>query len=144
MAIIQRYPILARDSGMIAGSIFGGLILNDNLTLLSLLGQGSTNKSLQLLISNQPVGPTFTGADISHTIFEQATASKLSQGQIEGHYFSRQPLLINGKASKLQLLIIADKSMSQPFTYAYLYHLLLALVLLMLAMVCLLLVKYKK
>ena len=144
MAIIQRYPILDSASGMITGSLFGGMILNDNLTLLSLLGQGSTNKSLQLLISGQPVGPTFMGADISDAIFAQANVRKNNQGQIEGHYFSRQPLLINGKASKLQLLIIADKTMSQQFAYAYLYHLLLALVLVLLAVVCLLLVKYKK
>lgn len=142
-AIIQRYPIMARKSGMIVGSIFGGFILNDNLTLLSLLGQGSSKNSLQLLIQDQAVGPTFMGAEVNQDIFEQAIASNLQQGKIADHYFSCQPLLINGKASKLQLLIIADTAMSQQFTHVYIYHQLLALVLLLLAAVCLLLVKYK-
>ncbi|ART82502.1 hypothetical protein CBP31_07580 [Oceanisphaera profunda] len=131
-SIIQRYPILSADSGLIAGSLFGGLILNDNLTLISLLGQGSTNKSLQLLIDDQPVGPAFAAGKIEQTIFEQAIASNLSQGEIADHYFSRQPLLINGEASKLQLLLIADKSMSEQLAHAYFYHLLLALVLILL------------
>ena len=144
LSIIQRYPILAADSGKVIGSLLGGLILNDNLTLLTLLSQGSTNKSLKLLVDDQAVGPTFSGADIDEAIFKQAIASKLSKGKIEGHYFSRQPLLINGKTSKLQLLVIADKSMSQQYAHSYLYHLLLALVLGLLAIACALLVKYKK
>lgn len=144
IAIIQRYPILSTDSGMVIGSLFGGLILNDNLTLLSLLGKGTENKSLQLLVDNHPVGPTFKSANITDATFYKITSSNLSHGQIDGHYFSRQSLEVNGEASELQLLLIADKTMSLQFAYAYLYHILLALILFLLALMTLLLVKYKK
>lgn len=144
MAIVQRYPILANESGMVIGSLFGGLILNDNLTLLSLLGAGTKDKSLQIIVNNQTVGPTFKGADIDDTIFERILASQQTQGKIEGHYFSLQTLLINGSKSKLQLLLVSGTSMSQQFEYAYLYHLLLALVLGLIAMASLIFFKQQR
>lgn len=144
IAFIQRYPILSPDNGMIEGSLFGGLILNDNLSLLSLLGRGTANKSLQLLVNNRPVGPVFNGENVDEITFNKIVTSKLNQGKIDGHYFSRQTLQINGEVSQLQLLLIADKNMSLQFAYAYLYHILLALILILLALMTLLLVKYKE
>ncbi|MGO5000376.1 LuxQ periplasmic sensor domain-containing protein [Oceanisphaera sp. W20_SRM_FM3] len=143
-AIMQRYPILSSESGMVIGSLLGGIILNDNLTLLNLLGQDTKHKSLTLLLDGRPVGPTFNDADISETVFDKIIASNLSEGKIDQHFFTRQPLLINGEKSQLQLLLIADASISQPLTYVYLYHQLLALVLFSLAVVAWLMVSNRK
>ncbi|MFP2769886.1 LuxQ periplasmic sensor domain-containing protein [Oceanisphaera sp. KMM 10153] len=128
-ALIQRYPILSPDSGQIIGSLFGGLVLNDNLTLLSLLGQGLQNINVQLVLRGQPVGPTFVSSDIPTEILTRAQSERRAQGQIQGHYFSLQPLLINGEQSELQLLLLTDDAMFQQLQQTYGYHTLLALIL---------------
>ena len=129
MALIQRYPILSPDSGQIIGSLFGGLVLNDNLTLLSLLGKGLQNINVQLVLRGKPVGPTFVNSDIPAEIFSQALSEQRPHGQIQGHYFSLQPLLINGEQSDLQLLLLTDDAMFQQLQQTYGYHTLLALML---------------
>ena len=96
------------------------------------------------MLDNRVVGPTFIGGNINETITQQAITSKLSIGKVGDHYFSRQLLVIDGNVSKLELLIIADQSMSQQFAHAYLYHLLLAITLVFLAISCGYLVRYKK
>lgn len=133
IAVIQRYPILSANSGQITGSVFGGLILNDNLTLLSLLGEGIKNTNLQLLLRGEAVGPPLINTEIPSSVFDQALSSQQHQGRIEGHYFSQQPLLINGEPSELSLLLLTDNSAFQQLKKANIYYLLLALVLVLLA-----------
>ena len=134
IAVIQRYPILSANSGQITGSIFGGLILNDNLTLLSLLGKGIKDTNLQLLLQGKPVGPSLINTDIPSSVFDQVLSSKQHQGQIKGHYFSQQPLLINGEPSELSLLLLTDNTAFQQLKKANIYHMLLALVLVLVAL----------
>lgn len=127
-ALIQRYPILSPDSGQVVGSLFGGLVLNDNLTLLNLLGQGLQNINIQLILHGKPVGPTFINGDIPSEMFTQALSSQRPHGQNHGYYFSLQPLLINGEQSELQLLLLTDDTMFQQLQQSYGYHTLLALI----------------
>lgn len=131
-ALIQRYPILSPDSGQIIGSLFGGMVLNDNLTLLSMLGQGLQNINVQLVLRGQQVGPTFVSSDIPDEIFTRALSEQRPHGQIQGHYFSLQPLLINGEPSELQLLLLTDNAMFQQLQQTYGYHTLLTLILVLL------------
>ncbi|GAA3698639.1 hypothetical protein GCM10022421_01110 [Oceanisphaera sediminis] len=131
-ALIQRYPILSPDSGQIIGSLFGGMVLNDNLTLLSMLGQGLQNINVQLLLRGQPVGPAFVNSDIPGEILTRALAEQRPHGQIQGHYFSLQPLLINGEQSELQLLLLTDDAIFQQLQQSYGYHTLLTLILVLL------------
>ncbi|PPL17506.1 hypothetical protein UN63_04240 [Oceanisphaera arctica] len=128
-ALIQRYPVLSPDSGQITGSLFGGLVLNDNLTLLSLLGQELENINVQLVLRGKPVGPPLINSDIPSDLFTQVLSSQRLQGQIQGHYFSLQPLLINGEQSELQLLLLTNDAMFQQLQQTYGYHTLLALLL---------------
>ena len=143
ITLIQRYPILSNESGMVTGSLLGGIILNDNLTLLNLLGKDTKDKSLTLLLEGSPVGPTFSDIDIAVSVFDRIIASNLAKGKIEKHFFTRQYLLINGEKSKLQLLLISDTNISKPVTDANLYHQLLALALLFFAIVAWLMVRNK-
>ncbi|WP_157420095.1 LuxQ periplasmic sensor domain-containing protein [Oceanisphaera avium] len=143
-AIIQRYPILSSHTGMVVGSVFGGLILNDNLTLLSLLGKDTSDKSLQLLLDDHPVGPIFKEEKLDSNLINKIITSKQTKGKIEGHYFSRKPLSFGNDKQRLQLLVVADRSLSHLYTYTYLYHFLLLMVLLLLVLATLLLAKYKK
>ncbi|MBM7457236.1 PAS domain S-box-containing protein [Oceanisphaera litoralis] len=136
-AWIQRYPILSPDSGQVIGSLFGGLVLNDNLTLLSLLGQGIKNINIQLILRGKPVGPAFINSDIPSEIFTQALSSlrpydqkhNQKHDQKHGYYFSLQPLLINGEQSELQLLLLTDDTMFRQLQQTYGHHSLLVLIL---------------
>ncbi|MFD1008431.1 LuxQ periplasmic sensor domain-containing protein [Oceanisphaera ostreae] len=143
IAMIQRYPILSVNSGQITGSLFGGLILNDNLTLLSLLGEEIKNTNLQLVLRGKPIGPVLVNTDVSSQVFSHALSSQEQMGQVHGHYFSLQPLLINGEPSELSLLLLSDKTAFHQLQKNYFYHLLLAVVLLLIALSVVLLYRVK-
>ncbi|WP_083398967.1 LuxQ periplasmic sensor domain-containing protein [Oceanisphaera psychrotolerans] len=143
-ALIQRYPVLSPDSGQMIGSLFGGLVLNDNLTLLSLLGQDTQNINLQLVLRGKPVGPSLTNSDVSADMFTRALSSQRPRGRVQGHYFSLQPLLINGEQSELQLLLLTDDTLFQQLRQTYGYHSLQALILVLMITLALTLYTLKR
>lgn len=134
VSIIQRYPILSMDSGQVIGSLFGGLILNDNLTLLSLLGEGIQDTNLQLVLKGKPIGPTFVNTEVPDNVLSYALSSNKEMGQISGHYFRQQPLFINGEPSELSLLLTTDNSAFKLLQKNNTYHILLALSLLVITL----------
>lgn len=129
IAIIQRYPILSLHTGQVTGSLFGGLILNDNLTLLSLLGEGIQDTNLQLVLKGEPVGPTLINTDVPDHVLRYALSSNKKTGQTSGHYFKTQPLFINGEPSELSLLLITDDSAFKRLQKNNAYHIALAIIL---------------
>ncbi|WP_417615018.1 LuxQ periplasmic sensor domain-containing protein [Oceanisphaera sp.] len=143
IAVIQRYPVLSSQSGQVLGSLFGGLILNDNLTLLSLLGNGINNTNLQLVLQDKPIGPALINNETPPSVFNQALSSKQRYGQIKSYYFNHQPLLINGEPSELSLLLISDHKAFQQLQKTNFYHLLLALVLVLITLLVVLLYRVK-
>ncbi|MDP5293469.1 LuxQ periplasmic sensor domain-containing protein [Oceanimonas sp. CHS3-5] len=133
-ALVQRYPVIAPDSGQVTGSLFGGVVLNDNLSLLRQLARGAENFRVQLILHGKPVGPAYlNNNDIAPGVFTQVLASQQPYGQIQGHYFSLQPLRINDEPSELQLLLLTDNTIAQQLQQNYGYHTLLALMLVLLA-----------
>lgn len=133
VALVQRYPVIAPDSGEVIGSLFGGVVLNDNLSLLRQLARGAENFRVQLILHGKPVGPAYLNSnDIAPGVVTQALTGGQAHGQIRGHYFSRQPLLIGGEPSELQLLLLTDNTIAQQLQQNYGYHTLLALLLVLL------------
>ncbi|MBO1520267.1 LuxQ periplasmic sensor domain-containing protein [Oceanisphaera pacifica] len=131
IALIQRYPILSSETGQVTGSLFGGLILNDNLSLLGLLSAGIKNTNFQLTLKESPIGPTLTNTKISDAVMKHALSSNKKIGVVHGHYFSKQALIINGEPSELSLLLMTDKSASKLQQQNTIYYILLATVLLL-------------
>lgn len=132
--LLQRYPLLSPDSGRVIGSLIGGVVLNDNLSLLHQLGRGANNLSIQLIMHGQAVGPMFfNNNDITPDIVTQALSGRRDYGKIRGHYFSVQPLRINGEPSQLKVLLLTDNTIAQQLQQTYGHHTLLALMLVLLA-----------
>lgn len=128
--LTQRYPIIAADTGRVTGSLLGGVVLDDNLTLLRQLGQGADNLSVQLILNNRPAGPAYlNNNNIGAGVITEILSSRQSYGQYQGHYFSLQPFEINGEMNELKLLLLTDNTIAQQLQDTYGYHTLLALVL---------------
>lgn len=133
VALVQRYPVIAQASGQVIGNLLGGVVLNDNLSLLQHLARGAENVRVQLIRRGKPVSPAYlNNNDIAPMVFTQALSSGRRDGQIQGHYFRLRPLLINGEPSELQLLLLTDNTIAQQLQQNYGYHTLLALVLVLL------------
>ena len=131
--LVHRYPILSPLSGQVVGSLLGGLVLNDNLTLLHLLGQGIENVSFQLILQGKPVGPWYDDGELPATVLESALASRLPSGQIQDYYFSRHALRLGDEQQQLQVLLFTDNKAFQQLQQAYWNNTLLALLLVLVA-----------
>ncbi|MGP7735229.1 LuxQ periplasmic sensor domain-containing protein [Oceanimonas smirnovii] len=128
--LTQRYPVISPDSGRVIGSLLGGIVLNDNLTLLRQLGQGAENLSIQLILNNKPAGYAYVNNNnIETDIITKILSLQQSYGQYQGHYFSLQPIEINGEVNELKLLLVTDNTIAQQLQKAYGHHTLLALML---------------
>ncbi|GAA3550513.1 hypothetical protein GCM10022394_33350 [Zobellella aerophila] len=131
--LVHRYPILSPLSGQVVGSLLGGLVLNDNLTLLNLLDQGIENFSFQLILQGKPVGPWYNDGALPTTVRASALASRLPSGQIQDYYFSRHSLRLDGEQKQLQVLLLTDNKAFQQLQQAYWNNTLLALLLVLIA-----------
>lgn len=133
IALTQQYPVISPDSGQVIGSLLGGVVLNDNLNLLRKLAQGADNLSVQLILNNKPVGPAYrNNNDIATDVISEILAAPQPYGQLKGHYFSLQPILINGETSELKVLLLTDNTIAQQLQQNYGHHTLLALFLVLL------------
>ncbi|WP_375056522.1 EAL domain-containing protein [Zobellella sp. DQSA1] len=130
--LLHRYPIIANDSGRIEGSLLGGVVLDDNLTLLNLLGQGLEQMNIRLLHQGNLLGPPASGNTLARDILNSILADAASQGQVRDHHFSAQPLQL-GEETTLQALLVTDNQATRQLRQAYWHHGLLALVLVLAA-----------
>ncbi len=131
--LVHSYPVLSPLSGQVVGSLLGGLVLDDNLTLSHLLGQGIENFSFQLIMQGKPVGPRYDKGEFPATVLESALASRLSSGQIQDYYFSRHTLRFDDEQQQLQVLLLTDNKAFQQLQQAYWNNTLLALLLVLVA-----------
>lgn len=131
--LVHQYPILSPLSGQVVGSLLGGLVLDDNLTLLHLLAQGIEDFSFQLILQGKPVGPGYDDGDLPATVFESALSSRLTSGQIQDYYFSRHALRLDDERQQLQVLLLTDNKAFQQLQQAYWNNTLLALLLVLVA-----------
>lgn len=130
--LLHRYPIIADDSGRIEGSLLGGIVLNDNLTLLNLLSQELEQMNIRLLHQGDLLGPPASGNTLTRDVLDSILADSSLQGQVRGHHFSVQPLQL-GQETTLQALVVTDNQASRQLRQAYWHNSLLALVLVLAA-----------
>lgn len=135
--LLHSYPLIDDDTGRVEGHLLGGMVLDDNLSLLNQLGQGLEQFSFRLLHQDRLLGPAPAGPSPAPEVLHSMLSRQRLPGQLQGYHFDTRPLRLNEQAGTLQALMMTDNQANRQLRLSYWYHGLLALILVLAAAVLL-------
>lgn len=114
-------PLISENTGRVIGTLFGGIVLNNNITLMDTVRTKTQVKNLMLLQEGQLIAATQAAKDpiireaISHLPVTDDDFRRLTDGHV-AHY---QTLNIHEKPSSLKLVFIIQDTIFADIKFSY-------------------------